>query len=124
MCLAIPARLVAYADDDHQYGKVELGGVTRRINTSLLVGEDTTEPGEYVLVHVGFALSRVSEEEAAETLRILEEMGPAYTDELKQIRDSEAMEAELLHPTVSGDGEAVGAPLVGAAHASNGGGPA
>jgi hydrogenase expression/formation protein HypC len=96
MCLAIPARLVEYVDEDRMYGKVELGGVQRRINTSLLVGEDTTEPGEYVLVHVGFALSRVSETEAAETLRILEEMGPAYTDEVQQIREWQAMEDELV----------------------------
>ena len=74
MCLAIPARLVEYVDEERMYGKVELGGVQRRINTSLLVGEDATEPGEYVLVHVGFALSRVSETEAAETLRILESL--------------------------------------------------
>jgi hydrogenase expression/formation protein HypC len=96
MCLAIPARLVEYIDEDHMYGKVELGGVQRRINTSLLVGDDLTEPGEYVLVHVGFALSRVSETEAAETLRILEEMGPAYTDEVQQIREWQAMEDELV----------------------------
>jgi hydrogenase expression/formation protein HypC len=96
MCLAIPARLVEYIDDERMYGKVELGGVQRRINTSLLVGEDATEPGEYVLVHVGFALSRVSEKEAAETLRILEEMGPAYTDEVEQIREWQAMEEELV----------------------------
>lgn len=109
MCLAIPARLVAYVDDERQYGKVDLGGVQRRINTSLLVGDDHADPGDYVLVHVGFALSKVSEEEAAETLRILEEMGPAYTDELKQIRESQAMEEEL----------------VGALYReSNGGGPA
>lgn len=96
MCLAIPARLVEYVDEDRMYGKVELGGVQRRINTSLLVGDDATEPGEYVLVHVGFALSRVSETEAAETLRILEEMGPAYTDEVQQIREWQAMEEELV----------------------------
>jgi hydrogenase expression/formation protein HypC len=96
MCLAIPARLVEYIDADRMYGKVELGGVQRRINTSLLVGEDTTEPGEYVLVHVGFALSRVSETEAAETLRILEQMGPAYNDEIDQIRQWQAMEEELV----------------------------
>ena len=96
MCLAIPARLVEYIDADRMYGKVELGGVQRRINTSLLVGEDATEPGEYVLVHVGFALSRVSETEAAETLRILEEMGPAHTDEVQQIREWQAMEEELV----------------------------
>ena len=98
MCLAIPAKLVAYVDDERAYGTVELGGVKRRVNTSLLVGEDHAEPGDYVLVHVGFALSAISEAEANETLRILEEMGPAYTDELQQIRQSEAMELELMGP--------------------------
>jgi hydrogenase expression/formation protein HypC len=96
MCLAIPARLVEYLDEDHMYGKVELGGVQRRINTSLLVGEDATEPGEYVLVHVGFALSRVSETEAAETLRILEAMGAAYTDEVEQIREWQATDDAVV----------------------------
>jgi hydrogenase expression/formation protein HypC len=95
MCLAIPARLVAYSDEHRAYGTVELGGVRRRINTSLLVGEDRTEPGEYVLVHVGFALSRVSEIEAAETLRLLEEMGAAYTDEVRQIREWRPYDDEL-----------------------------
>ena len=98
MCLAIPAKLIEYVDGDRNYGKVELGGVRRQVNTSLLVGEDTAEPGDYVLVHVGFALSAISEAEANETLRILEEMGPAYTDELQQIRQSEAMELELVGP--------------------------
>ncbi len=98
MCLAIPAKLVEYVDADRNYGKVELGGVRRQVNTSLLVGEDTAEPGDYVLVHVGFALSAISEAEANETLRILEEMGPAYDDELQQIRQSEAMELELVGP--------------------------
>ncbi|HSP64694.1 MAG TPA: HypC/HybG/HupF family hydrogenase formation chaperone [Candidatus Deferrimicrobium sp.] len=98
MCLAIPAKLVEYVDDDRNYGKVELGGVRRQVNTSLLVGEDRAEPGDYVLVHVGFALSAISEAEANETLRILEEMGPAYTDEIEQIRQSEAMELELVGP--------------------------
>ena len=98
MCLAIPAKLVEYVDADRNYGKVELGGVRRQVNTSLLVGEDAAEPGDYVLVHVGFALSAISEAEASETLRILEEMGPAYTDELQQIRQSEAMELELVGP--------------------------
>ena len=45
MCLAIPARLVEYIDEDHMYGKVELGGVQRRINTSLLVGDDADRAG-------------------------------------------------------------------------------
>ena len=96
MCLAIPARLVEYVDEERQYGTVELGGVRRRVNTSLLVGDDATEPGEHVLVHVGFALSRISEEEAEETLRILEQMGPAYDDEVDQIRQWQAIEEELV----------------------------
>ncbi len=98
MCLAIPAKLVEYVDAERNYGRVELGGVRRQVNTSLLVGEDAAEPGDYVLVHVGFALSAISEAEADETLRILEEMGPAYTDELQQIRQSQAMELELVGP--------------------------
>ncbi|MGD0834290.1 MAG: HypC/HybG/HupF family hydrogenase formation chaperone [Candidatus Dormibacteria bacterium] len=89
MCLAIPARLVEYVDSDRNYARVELGGVNRQVNTSLLTGEDAAEPGEYVLIHVGFALSRISEEEATETLALLEEMGAAYTDEIAQIRHSE-----------------------------------
>ena len=93
MCLAIPARLVAYVDEERQYGTVELGGVRRRVNTSLLTGSDATAAGEYVLVHVGFALSRVSEEEAGETLRILEQMGPAYDDEMDQIRRAPELQA-------------------------------
>ena len=93
MCLAIPARLMEYTDADRAFGRVELGGVQRRVNTSLLVGEDSAEPGDYVLVHVGFAMSRISEKEATETLRLLEQMGAAYADEVRQIRESEAHQA-------------------------------
>ena len=110
MCLAIPARLVEYVDDERQYGTVELGGVRRRVSTTLLVGDDATEPGEYVLVHVGFALSRISEEEAAETLRILEQMGPVYDDEVDQIREWQAMEEELVGADYRTAGEAPEAP--------------
>ena len=91
MCLAIPARLVDYLDDRRQYGKVELGGVLRKVDTTMLIGADTAEPGDYVLVHVGFAMAKVSEEEAMETLALLEQMDQLYEDELDQIRGSEAL---------------------------------
>jgi len=91
MCLAIPARLVEYLDDEHQYGKVELGGVVRRVNTSMLTGDDKSEAGDYVLVHVGFAMARVSEEEAAFTLDILKQMGDVYESEIAEIRQSGAL---------------------------------
>ncbi len=93
MCLAIPARLLEYTDDQRQYGKVELGGVVRLVNTTMLTGSDSTEPGEYVLVHVGFALSKVSEEEAAQTMALLEAMGDVFNDEVVQFKDSEALAA-------------------------------
>jgi hydrogenase expression/formation protein HypC len=92
MCLAIPARLVEYLDEDRMFGKVELGGVQRRVNTLLLVGPDACEPGDYVLVHVGFALSRVSEDEAKDQLRILGEMGSAYAEELQAIGESVSLD--------------------------------
>ncbi len=93
MCLAIPARLLEYTDAERQYGKIELGGVLRLVNTTMLTGSDSTEPGEYVLVHVGFALSKVSEEEAAQTMALLEAMGEVFSDELVQFQDSEALAA-------------------------------
>lgn len=94
MCLAIPARLVEYLDDEHHYGKVELGGVVRRVNTTMLTGDDKSEVGDYVLVHVGFAMARVSEEEAAFTLSILEQMGDVYESEIAEIRQSGALGEE------------------------------
>jgi hydrogenase expression/formation protein HypC len=100
MCLAIPARLVEYLDEDRMFGKVELGGVQRRVNTLLLVGPDACEPGEYVLVHVGFALSKVSEEEAKDQLRILGEMGSAYQEELQAIGESVSLDLSAPDGTV------------------------
>ncbi|HEY2705446.1 MAG TPA: HypC/HybG/HupF family hydrogenase formation chaperone [Candidatus Dormibacteraeota bacterium] len=100
MCLAIPARLVEYLDEDRMFGKVELGGVQRRVNTLLLVGPDACEPGDYVLVHVGFALSRVSEEEAKDQLRILGEMGSAYQEELQAIGESMSLDLSAPDGTV------------------------
>ncbi|MFN2569912.1 MAG: HypC/HybG/HupF family hydrogenase formation chaperone [Candidatus Dormibacteria bacterium] len=108
MCLAIPARLVEYLDDDHHYGKVELGGVVRRVNTTMLTGDDTSQVGDYVLVHVGFAMARVSEEEAAFTLSILEQMGDVYENEIAEIRQSGALGEEDASTKAAGEiGDAI-----------------
>ena len=107
MCLAIPARLVEYTDEDRHYGRVELGGVMRRVNTSLLRGPDAAEPGDHVLVHVGFALSKVSEEEARETLAVLKLMDDVFEDEMNQILFSEALgegEPAAADPAAAGGG--------------------
>ena len=75
-------------DDERQIAKVEVAGVRRNVNVGLLTGDDRPELGEYVLIHVGFALSKIDEQEAMETLRLLEGLGAAYTDELDQLEES------------------------------------
>ena len=84
MCLAIPGRIVEMVDEAGDIAKVEVGGVRRNINVALL---DAVSVGDYVLIHVGFALSKIDEHEAAETLRLLEELG-SYQDEFDQFKSS------------------------------------
>jgi hydrogenase expression/formation protein HypC len=86
MCLGIPAQLVEIVDPRAKTAKAEIGGVRRVVSCALLEGE--AQVGEWVLVHVGFALDRIDEEQAAETLQLLSDMGEAYERELAQIRAS------------------------------------
>jgi hydrogenase expression/formation protein HypC len=89
MCLAIPGQVVELVDPDNHIAKVDVGGVKRNVNVGLL--DETPEGvslGDWVLIHVGFALSKVDEEEAAATLALLEGMGEAFEDELEQLKES------------------------------------
>ena len=88
MCLAIPGKVLEIVDVERQIAKVEVVGVRRNVNIGLLTGEERPTPGDYVLIHVGFALSKIDEQEALETQRILEGLGEAYTDEVEQIKTS------------------------------------
>jgi hydrogenase expression/formation protein HypC len=88
MCLAIPGKVLEIVDEGRQIAKVEGVGVRRNVNIGLLSGEERPTPGDYVLIHVGFALSKIDEQEALETQRILEGLGEAYTDEIEQIKSS------------------------------------
>ncbi len=89
MCLAIPGQVVEMVDPTKHVAKVEVGGVRRNVNVGLLHDtEDQVDVGDWVLIHVGFALSKVDEEEAARTLRMLEEMGQDFEDELQGLLDS------------------------------------
>jgi hydrogenase expression/formation protein HypC len=73
MCLAIPGRVLEFHDADGvRMSKVDFGGVAREACLAYL---PEAKVGDYVLVHAGFAISRVDPEEAARTLRLLEEMG-------------------------------------------------
>jgi len=82
MCLAIPGKIVEIVDEENSIAKVEIGGVRRSINIGMLNREEI-EIGDYVLVHVGFAMSKIDEKEAAETLRILQELG-SFEPEFEQ----------------------------------------
>jgi hydrogenase expression/formation protein HypC len=84
MCLAIPGKIVEIVDRQNHIAKVEVGGVRRAVNIGML---DDIVLGDYVLVHVGFAMSKINEHEAEETLRTLRELG-AYQDEFEQFRSS------------------------------------
>ena len=70
MCLAIPARITALLDND--MGKAEVSGIAKDVNLALVDGVGV---GDYVIIHVGFALSKLEPEEAAETLALFAEAG-------------------------------------------------
>lgn len=74
MCLAIPGKIVEIVDEENQLAKVEVGGVRRNVNIGLL-DRNQIAIGDYVLIHVGFAMSKVDEKEAMETLQLLHELG-------------------------------------------------
>ncbi len=82
MCLAIPGKIVEIIDPDNFIAKVEVGGVRRGVNIGML---DDVKIGDYVLVHVGFAMTKIDEREAAETLRTLRELG-SYQEEFEQFQ--------------------------------------
>lgn len=84
MCLAIPGKIVEIVDVENRIAKVEVGGVKRNINIGMLA-EDEVNVGDYVLIHVGFAMSKVDEHEAEETLRLLKELGE-YQNEFEQFQ--------------------------------------
>jgi hydrogenase expression/formation protein HypC len=86
MCLAIPGKIVEIVDDVNNIVKVDVGGVRRNVNVGMLDPHEA-QIGAYVLIHVGFAMSRIDESEAEETLRLLRELG-AYEEEVNQFQSS------------------------------------
>ncbi len=89
MCLAIPGQVIEIVDQPNRLAKVSVAGVHRNVNIGLLDADGAgAQPGDWVLIHVGFALSKVDEEEAHATLRLLERMGAEYEMELSELRES------------------------------------
>ncbi len=85
MCLAIPGQVIELVDERLRLAKVDVAGVLRTVNIGLL---NDAGPGDWVLIHVGFALSKVDEEEAQATLGLLQRMGEAFEQELEDLRTS------------------------------------
>ena len=85
MCLAVPGQIVDVVDEVNRLAKVDVAGVQRNVNVGLL---DGVGPGDWVLIHVGFAISQVDEEEALATRRLLEQMGEEYEQELEELKAS------------------------------------
>jgi len=88
MCLGIPGQIVEFVDDEKNIAKVEVSGVKRNVNVAL-VKEDGIEIGSWVLVHVGFAMSKLDEKEAKETLGFLKELGETYEEEIDMLYKSD-----------------------------------
>jgi hydrogenase expression/formation protein HypC len=87
MCLGIPGRVVEFVDEARQLAKVEIAGVRRTVHVGLLLPEGL-EAGDWVLLHVGFAISKIDEDEAKRTIAFLEELGDTYEKELDDLSAS------------------------------------
>jgi hydrogenase expression/formation protein HypC len=90
VCLAIPGRIIEVVDEENRLARVDVVGVQRVVNIALLDSEDGgAQPGDWVLIHVGFALSRIDEAEAGATLQLLREMGADFEQELRELQNSD-----------------------------------
>jgi len=90
MCLGIPGKIVEITNPTHKLALVDVAGVKREINVTCVVNEEHPLEsciGDWVLVHVGFAMSRIDEQEAAATLEVLNELGEVQA-ELAAMRNS------------------------------------
>lgn len=87
MCLGIPGEIVEILPNQPDLAKVDVSGVRRTINIGLIT-EDRPAPGDWILIHVGFALSRIDEAEAKAAMDFLEGIGQAYADEIDALRES------------------------------------
>ena len=89
MCLGIPGQIVEWVDRTHHIAKAEVSGVRRNVNAALLAeGPDAVDVGDWVLIHVGFAMSKIDEAEAAATREFLVALGDPYEQELAELEGS------------------------------------
>lgn len=88
MCLGIPGQILDIVDDENSIAKVLVSGVKRNVSVAL-VRPDGIGPGDWVLIHVGFAMSKIDANEARETMKTLRTMGDVFSDELEMLHQSQ-----------------------------------
>jgi hydrogenase expression/formation protein HypC len=89
VCLAIPGQILEVVDPVNSLARVDVAGVKRTVSVGLLDADGHgPAPGDWVLIHVGFAISQIDEEEAMATRRLLEQMGAEYQQELQELQES------------------------------------
>jgi hydrogenase expression/formation protein HypC len=88
MCLGIPGQIIEFVDEANDIAKVEVSGVRRNVNVSV-VRHEGIAPGDWVLIHVGFAMSKIDEREAQEMFKFLMGMDDAFADELNMLHQSQ-----------------------------------
>ncbi len=89
MCLAIPGQIVEFVDEQLHTAKADVSGVRRNVNVGLLAETpDAVAIGDWVLIHVGFAMSKIDEGEARATREFLEQLGAPYEQELAELKGS------------------------------------
>lgn len=92
MCLGIPGRITAIVDEDRLMAMAEVSGVRRAVNVACVAGTDLSAlVGQWALIHVGFAMSLIDEDEAAKTLEALRDLGEAQETLEQMARSEEAL---------------------------------
>ncbi|MBA3885830.1 MAG: HypC/HybG/HupF family hydrogenase formation chaperone [Acidobacteria bacterium] len=87
MCLGIPGLIVEFVGEGRMLARADVSGVRRVVNVGL-VEPDGLEPGDWVLIHVGFAISKIDEDEARRTTEFLKQLGDPYEEELQDLARS------------------------------------
>lgn len=88
MCLGIPGQVVDIVDAEQSLAKIDVNGVRRTVSVRLLA-DDNLQIGDWVLVHVGFAMAKIDEHEAKVTLDQVQKMGAEYVNEIEAFNSSE-----------------------------------
>lgn len=97
MCLGIPGRITAIVDEDRLMAMAEVSGVRRAVNVACVAGNDLQAlVGQWALIHVGFAMSLIDEDEAAKTLEALRDLGEAQEALEQMARSEEALAGEIV----------------------------